>query len=519
MPVIRFDGSPTLREFVDADDPVCIVQGPVESGKSVASVAKLYKKIITMPRSLDGIRRSRWLIWRQSYPQLNGSTRKTWEKWFPENHYGRITGSEPMVHRLQFLDVDAEVVFQAFPDYSEKVVADLKSTEWTGAWANEMQFAPRQLFVEILGRTGRYPSKDECPAYDRARWQIGDLNAPHVHEHWILHMRGDTPIPGDMPEEEKVALQKPDGWRFFIQPWAVRPVRSSEGKFVKYEQNPRAENRRNMGENGYLDLTHGKTVHEVERDLGNKVIPMQKGKPRYPDFDREWHVAKGEIKPNPQSPIILGFDFGGAPACVFEQKIDGRWYTLDELTGDNEGADEFAPRVLAKLMERFSFYRSAGLLAWGDPQGGWGSSSSMKKENTSFAIFRAQGIPVQPPAEKDNPELRLNTGRRIIKETVNRGPKVLIDPRCRRLITGLDGACTMKEVRVKGGLQVTSEIVKDGHSHIVEAWEYPKWGGGEARDLVRNPNSVHTRAIDTYARNSVYQSRGKRSWRDRSQAR
>lgn len=509
MPTLRFDGSPTLREFMLSEAPVNIIQGPIESGKSVGSVGKLYKKIITMPRCLDGIRRSRFLIWRQTYPQLEGSTRKTWEKWFPEKHYGKISGSEPFRHYLKFLDVEAEIVFQAFGEYTPKVVSDLKSTEWTGAWANEMQFAPRELFVEVLGRTGRYPSKDECPAYDRARWQIGDLNAPHVHDHWILHMRGDTPIPPDMPEEEKIALRKPDTWRFFVQPPAIKVITSEEGRFVRYEPNPKAENLRNMGENGYMDLTHGRTVNEVKRDLGNKVVPMQKGKPRYPDFDREYHVAKEELKPNPDKPIILGFDFGGAPACVFEQQVDGRWYTLDELTGDNIGADEFSPLVLAKLNERFPFYRSAGLIGWGDPQGAWGSAASMKKENTSFAIFAAKGIAIRAPADKDNPELRLNTGRRIIKETVNRGPKVLIDPRCTKLIAAMDGGCTMREVRVNGGLQVTTEIVKDGYSHIVEAWEYPKWGGGEARDLIRNPNRATSKPIRTFGRKSVYLSRRK----------
>lgn len=509
MPVLRFDGSPVLKSYVESEAPVCIVQGPVESGKSVGSVGKLYKKIVTMPRSVDGIRRSRWLIWRQTYPQLLGSVMKTWLKWFPENVYGKITGSEPYIHRLKFLDVDAEVVFQALPDFTPKVVSDLKSTEWTGAWSNEMQFAPRELFVEVLGRTGRYPSKDECPAYDRARWQIGDLNAPHVHDHWLLYMRGDTPIPPEMPEEEKIALRKPDGWEFFVQPPAIKVITTEDGKFLRYEPNPKAENLRNMGEGGYMALTAGKTVSEVKRDLGNKVVPMQKGKPRYPDFDREWHVSKDEIKPYPDKPIILGFDFGGAPACTFEQHIDGRWYTMDELTGDNIGADEFAPLVLAKLMERFPFYREKGLIAWGDPQGSWGSAASMKKENTSFAIFGAKGIPIRAPAEKDNPELRLNTGRRIIKESVNRGPKVLIDPRCVKLIAALDGGCTMREVRVGGGLQVTTEIVKDGHSHIVEAWEYPKWGGGEARDLIRNPNRGSGKPIQTFGRKSVFLSRRK----------
>jgi hypothetical protein len=507
MPVLRFPGSPTLKRYAASEAPVCIIQGPIESGKSVGSVGRLFKQALQMPRCIDGVRRVKTVIWRQTYPQLLGSTMQTWLQWFPEKVYGKIAGSEPYIHQIRFLDLEWDVYFQAFPDYTPKVVADLKSTEWTNAWANEMQFASRELFVEVLGRTGRFPRKDDCPKYDRKPRQCGDLNAPHVHDHWVLHMRGETPIPSDMPEDDKQALIKPAGWEFFVQPPAIKEVTTEEGKLIRYEINPKAENLNNMGEGRYLELTAGRTRSEVKRDLGNKVVPMQKGKPRYPDFDRDWHVAKEEIPSSPEHPIILGFDFGGSPACIFEQKIDGRWYTLDELNGDNEGADEFAPRVLAKLNERFPFYREKGLIAWGDPQGAWGASNSMKKENTSFAIFGSYGIAIKAPADKDQPELRLNTGRRLIKDTVNRGPKILIDPRCVRLIAALDGGCTMKETRINGGLEVSTEIVKDKHSHPVEAWEYPKWGGGEARDLIRSPAKGPAKPVVTFGKKSVFLSR------------
>ncbi|MBI1359864.1 MAG: hypothetical protein GC155_06210 [Alphaproteobacteria bacterium] len=514
MAVLRFPDSPTIRRFHAASDKtVRIVQGPVESGKSVGvGVAGLYKAIITFPRSVDGIRRSRWLVWRQSYPQLLGSTMTTWRKWFPESIYGKITGSEPYIQRLKFLDVDAEIVFQAFPDYTDKVVSDLKSTEWSGAWANEMQFAPRQLFVEINDRTGRYPSKDECPAWNRKVFHIGDMNAPHTFDHWVLYMRGDTPLPADMPEDEKIALRKPEDWEFFVQPAAVKEVTTPDGKLLRYEINPRAENLVNMGEGQYLIRTQGKTRSEVMRDLGNKVVPMAKGTPRYPKFDRDWHVAKEEIEPNPNFPIILGLDFGMAPGCVFEQYIRGRWFCLDELIATNTGSDEFAPMVKEVLLRRFPFYRDAGLTAWGDPQGSWGSASSAKHENTSYAIFQRHGIVVHSPAGagRDNPSLRWETGRACLDATVNRAPKVLIDPRCRRLITALDGGATMKETKIAGGLQARPEIVKDGHSHICEAWEYPLWGGGEANELITTPRASGNKPVQTFGRRSVFLSRRNR---------
>jgi len=511
MPVMRFRDAPTLRRFLMSEASVCILQGPVESGKSVASLAKVYKKAITMPRCVDGIRRSRFLIWRQTYPQLKGSVMETVKHWFPEKIYGKVTGSEPYYLNLKFLDVECQLVFQALPEPNEKVIADLRSTEWTGAWGNEAQFSQRKLVVEINSRTGRYPSKDICPNYDRKVWHILDLNAPSVYDHWILHMRGDTPIPPDMPEDEKQALKKPDGWEFFVQPPAIKEITTPEGKLLGYRINPHAENLSNMGEGRYLELVDGRTRSEVMRDLGNKVVPLQKGIPRYPKFDRSWHVSREPIVPDPEHSIIIGGDFGLKPAFVFMQQIARRWIVLDELVFVNMGADEAAPLVKAKLLERFPFYRERGLSAWGDPQGSWGSAASAKKENTPYAIFQSHGIPFMAPAQKDQPSLRYEIGRRVMSETVERLPKLIVDPRCVKLIASLDGGATMKEVRTGGGTQIRKEIVKDDHSHVCEAFEYPLWGGGEGKDLISPPSSRAPKKVNAFGRKSVYLSRRRKS--------
>lgn len=509
MAVLNFKSSPTLRDMVLSEKPVVITQGPIESGKSVGCMARLYKQMITMPRCIDGIRRSRTLIARNTYPQLKESTAPTVRSWFPEKLYGPFSGSEPFSLHLKFLDVEAEWVFMALPEYNERVVANLRSTEWTNAWFNEMQFASRELIVEVISRTGRYPKKDLCPAYDRKRRFTGDLNAPHVHDHWILYMRGDTPLPPDMDDDDKIALRKPENWEFFVQPPAVREVVTPTGKLIRYEQHPRAENVSNMGEGGYLALTEGKTRSEIRRDLGNKVVPIQKGKPRYPKFDRDWHVAKQPIEPVKDAPIYIGGDFGLACAFVFEQKIGQRWFTLDELVGDNESAEEMAPQVLDLLSRRFPFWRQTGLHAWGDPQGSWGNAST--KTQTPFRIFQKYGIIFYKPAEKDNPRLRLETGRRMLNDVVDRQPKCLIDPRCTRLIASLDGGATQKEVRVNGGLQIREEINKDEFSHICEAWEYPKWGGGEARESLRPAGANGSKPINTLGKKSVYLSKRRRA--------
>jgi hypothetical protein len=45
---------------------------------------------------LDGVRRLRWGIVRDSYQNRRGTTIRTWLDWFPEERFGRMIGERPM---------------------------------------------------------------------------------------------------------------------------------------------------------------------------------------------------------------------------------------------------------------------------------------------------------------------------------------------------------------------------------------------------------------------------------------
>lgn len=488
-------GSPTLSEVVlDDTHDVILCEGPVESGKTTAMIGKLYKMMCTMPRCKDGIRRSKFLVVRPTYGELLETVVADWLGWFPEEMYGTFKWSEPYRHNMKFLDVECEILFMAFMDASETVLRKLRSTQFTAAWVNEGQYCPLRLFTEIIDRTGRYPQKADCPNWDRRKRAFLDNNAPPAHAHWIRYMRGDIPLPAEMPDDQKMAYKRPAHWKFYKQPPAVLEIKDpGTGELKGYELNPKAENLQWMGDTAYLGNIAGKPRDQIDRDFRNITRPSRSGTPRYPMFQREYHVASSPISPNEGRPLILGMDFGLTPGVVFEQVIDGRWYTLWEHVSDNEGAEELAISIKRILSERFSFYREVGLSAWGDPQGGWRGASSSRSTNTSFAILRAQGIPVKHPAKKDRPELRMNIGRKLLREGINQGPKVLIDPRCVRLIEALDGGATMVTRNTPDGITVQEQLVKNQHSHICEAWEYPKWGYGEGQDMVRGPEGSRGR--------------------------
>lgn len=502
-PVIKFyadpgakfqHGSPTLRRYLMSDAAVRICQGPVESGKTVASIAALYVAMCTMPRCKDGIRRSRWLLARRTYPELETSLRRDWGEWFPEDRYGKISADEPFTQTMRFLDVEAEIVMMSFPDATTKTLKKLRSTQFTGALVNEGQYFELRLVTEIIDRTGRYPRKIDCPDYKRRKFLAMDMNAPPDMDHWTLYMRGELPLPEDMPEAEKISLRKPADWEFFIQPPAIRERLDENGNFIGWELHPEAENLHNMGDNPYLSALGGKTQDQIDRDFRNVTRAITGGNARYPQFSRDHHVARGELKPYDGGPIRIGIDPGGNPGFTMGQLVDGRWYVLHAQELQNTDSSQLAERILYLLTTRFPFYREQGVIITGDPAGAWGTLNSRQ---TTQQIFSSAGLPYEVPASKDKPDLRLSMGRRVMEK---RDKLVICPVHCRDLILALDGGMVMKD----GKLEKKSLMANVG-----ESFEYMLWGGGEAREIIARPMGERPKPINTIPKNASPYGRGR----------
>lgn len=512
---IDFRHAPTLDRAALSGASLRCVMGPVNSGKSVWSLAEVYALGCTMPKCRDGIRRSKFLIVRDSYPNLESSTIETWKQWFPEEQWGKINGREPMTHVLRFLDAEITVVFRAFdPANIIKAVKDLRSTEWTGAWINEAQFMPLPLVKEIYSRTGRYPARKDCPAYNRHKWVVMDMNAPATDDHWTFYMTGKTPLPRDLTPEQVFEFQKPDDWVFFEQPPAVIEKRYEDGSFAGFEVNPEAENLPHIGEESIRQELSGRTYNDVRRDLMNKVVPMQKGYPRYTQLQRD-HVAD-EIRPIETLPIVAGYD-PGLNGCIhlFQQWKD-RWLALHTIMAKGSSAAQLADEVLSVLGNFYPFWKHTGFVGWGDPYGDarFGGDES-KAENTHFEIMAGKGLKFRSPAPRDNPSTRREITVKLLTSRTDTGAvRLLIDKRhCAPLISALDGGCTMTQVKSPDGVRVEEKVNKKNPlADVMEAAEYAFWGGGEADGLFhplgrekRDPVLYTNRGGQTGVRASVFQ--------------
>ncbi len=93
-----------------------VILGPFGSGKSVTCCVEIMRRAREQAPSPDRVRRTRWAVVRNTYPDLKNTTVKTWRDWWGDA-FGVFSRVAPFVHHMKFpLDdgthVDCEVTPQ-----------------------------------------------------------------------------------------------------------------------------------------------------------------------------------------------------------------------------------------------------------------------------------------------------------------------------------------------------------------------------------------------------------------------
>ena len=447
------------------------IRGPVGSGKSVACCVEVFRRSLEQKKNDQGIRKSRWAIIRNTNPQLRTTTLKTWLDWYPEDVWGKFHWSVPYTHHIQQDELDIEILFLAL-DRPEDV-KKLLSLELTGIWINEAREVPKSIIDACTMRVGRYPSMRE----GGASWSgvIADTNAPE-EDHWWAIMAGEVPIPDYIPREQAQMLIKPDNWSFYVQPSAMKEKLDEKGDVDSYEVNKSAENISNILETYYPNLIRGKTKSWIDVYVMNKLGSIQEGKPVYPQFVSETHIAEEEIPIAVGVPLYIGVDFGLTPAAVFGQKVRGRWLLQSEIVAIDMGIVRFAELLRQEIATRFS---GLDVNIIGDPAGDFRAQTD---ESTPFQILRGAGLRAIP-APSNSVDLRLESVASQLTKMADGQPAFLIDRRCPTLIKGFQGGYCYRRMQVSGE-RYDDKPEKNMYSHIHDALQYLMLGAGEGRQLI-----------------------------------
>ncbi len=459
MPTVDYtpDGQ-HLTAFL-RDNAFCrVLIGPFGSGKTAACSVEVFRRCCQQVPGKDKVRRSRWLVVRNSYPRLTSTTIPSWTAWFDER-FGKFNWTPPISQRMVLpLDdgtvVDAEINFIALDNPDGQ--AALKGIEPTSIWFNEMSEIPRGIVSFALGRVGRYPPRRDggpVPWYG----VLGDTNNVD-DDHWLAQMIDDTP----------------EGWSFHVQPGGV----VWDGK--RWVENPEAENREHLPLGYYKNQMAGQTQDFIKVYLANQRGFVQDGRAVYGEYRDTVHCASEVLAPIPESMLYIGLDFGLTPAAVIAQRdAKGRWLILDEMCTEDVGAQRFAELLGARLD---SFYPDqAQIEVWGDPAG---RQRAQTDEKTCFQIMREHADLKVRAAPSQDLTLRREAVAACLTRLVDGEPGLLLSPQCKVLRAGFQGGYCYRRVRVSGDERYTDKPDKNRYSHPHDALQYLLSGAGEGRALL-----------------------------------
>jgi len=347
---LDFSKSPIVYDFLQSNSFVRGLMGPVGSGKSYACAAEVMMRAVRQkPSPHDGIRYTRFVIVRNSYPELKTTTIKTWQELFPENTFGPMLYTPPITHHIRLpsrgdaAGIDCEVIFLALDQ--PKDVRKLLSLELTGAWVNEARELPKAVIDGLTHRVGRYPTKRDGGPTWHGVWM--DTN-PMDDDHWWYRLA----------EKEKLSGKYP--WDFFKQPGGVVEVQPEDlpdnpeandhifsgGRW--WHLNRKAENVSNLPSGYYMQMLGGKNLDWIRCYAEGKYTYVQEGRPVWPEYNDQ--MMSADVEYDSGLPIHIGLDFGLTPAAAIGQRLgNGRWVVLHEIVTEDMGLERFGQQLLAEL--------------------------------------------------------------------------------------------------------------------------------------------------------------------------
>jgi hypothetical protein len=462
----------TSAAFHTYSDFVRGLKGPVGSGKSTSCCVEVLTRALEQLPSPDGVRRTRSIITRNTYPELKSTTIKTWMDWFGDictmKYDAPITGTIDLAlpdgtrlwHEAIFLALDR-------PDDLGK----LRSLEASFAWMNEASEQEKAVLDMLTQRVGRFPAK----RVGGPTWTgiIMDTNPPD-DDHWWYNL---------------AEVEKPDGYQFFNQPGGL--IRINDPKDPRYQQwvpNPLAENVSNLpgGYEYYLRQLAGKSEDYIKVFLGGLYGSTMDGKPVYPEWNEKVHLATQTLNPIPGLPITLCFDFGLTPACAFLQMNSrGQLMVLRELVSEDMGIRQFYQNVVLPFrVQHFSQFR---IEACGDPAG---NMRAQTNEKTCMQELLEMGLLCEP-ADTNEFIRRRESVAYFLTSLAGGEPGMIVDPSCKMIRKGFNGGYRYERIKASGAAKFKDRPVKDKYSHIHDALQYG------CLQLRGNLNPVRARPVTT----------------------
>ena len=444
---------PVARAFYDDMAPISAIMGPVGSGKTTAALVKIVEHARKQrPSPRDGVRRYKHLVIRDTFVNIQRTILPSWFGIFPKS-MGEWVGGPPAVHKLKFDDGQGSIELQVdFMGLGDDVIENLlRGYEMTGFYANEVDLMSYGTIDFLFSRAGRYPSAMDGGCVWRGGWM--DFNAPE-QDHWLHQLLVDKIIPESDPP------QAAEGFSFYVQPGGM---------------DAGAENRAHLPADYYEKMMGNMPQWRARRLVHNRWGYSRDGKPVYPEFNDNVHVAPAPLEPLPGVPVVLGIDAGGTPAAAFGQFVPGGGLRVfaEIVTGPGTGPKGFGRLILDVVAARCRGFEISG---WVDPAAEHGVADGADRDWIAV-VRQVTGIPLRP-APTNAPGMRQEALRSPLSRLVEGRPGFLLSPCCKALRKALNSGYHYRRIQSGGASgRFDTKPNKNEWSHVAEALEYLALGG------------------------------------------
>jgi hypothetical protein len=445
MATLQYTPPPTVRDFIKHHKPGELffdwIVGPVGSGKTTGIFFKLaYMASLQEKSPLDGIRRSRAVIVRNTMPQLKDTTIKSWDYWFKDGQAGKWLATVN-TFVLKFGDVECEVMFRPLdtPDDVQRVL----SLEVTFAILDEFVQIPQEIQEALSARCGRYPPKKDGGATNWGMW--GASNPGNEDDWWANYL--------ERPEELTEKGVDLSTWTYFKQPSGFSPM---------------AENLANLpgGDLYYTNLAKGKATHWVKQFIEVEWGYSLSGKPVVTTFNPAYHMSPKPLVFNPNWPLYAGFDPGMHSAFIFGQlTMEARLNVLGELVSEGYGAERLiSERLNPFLRNRFPHLREFILCP--DPAS---KQRAQTDERSVMQVFKEAKFVVDYVDDNNRLIKRIEGIDHFATRLVPGGAALQIDPSCIKLKRAITSGW---RYRVNKDRNTSVEPENNEYTHPGDAFGY-----------------------------------------------
>lgn len=460
--------SPTGVKFHKDNSYFRLLKGPFGSGKTTICLEDMFIKTIEYTPCTDGVRRTKWLVIRNTYDMLDTSTVPSFYDWFVGLGDDHSTKKPPRFSSTflakhedtnEIIKCEIHIVFMALDD--EKDVRKLKSVNCTGVYLNELSEFPRVIYSIVKGRIGRYPEKKICPNR-KGKWIIADTNPPStkswIYETFEVRQTKETDDFG------RVTIKKtPKDWVMYSQPPGL--IRTDEGG---WRENPDRENAQFLDPDYYERMAENESEEFVNVFCLGNWGSFLSGKRIYPRYNDDFH-SSSKVKYVEGLAIIPGFDFGNTPSCILSQYNPiGKLEAFKEFVSENMNIRELCEnQVLPWLRLNCPDYQI--LLSWIDPAGVAKPSS---EGASCYSILSELGFNPQV-APSNNPIVRWDGVKELLNKNVGGMPALEISREgCPILREGFQGGYQYRMIRSKDGISYSKDAKKDHYSHPHDGLQY-----------------------------------------------